>query len=131
MAPNTGQMGSEFNDLGFFATTHRPAIAPPARGYVPPGPLAPAESSSLHPSRLAVDSVELAIPATVPPDALAAVSAAAASAEKLAEQDRELHFELDEGSGRVIIQVRDLDGTVLRTIPPSKALQVLTENGAL
>ncbi len=32
----------------------------------------------------------------------------------------------DEDSGRVIVQVRDLDGHVIRTIPPSEALDVLS-----
>ena len=36
--------------------------------------------------------------------------------------NRELHFETDEETGRVIIQVRDLEGNVIRTIPPSDAL---------
>jgi uncharacterized FlaG/YvyC family protein len=36
---------------------------------------------------------------------------------------RELHFETT-GDGRVIVQVRDLDGNVIRTIPPAKALEV-------
>ncbi len=33
---------------------------------------------------------------------------------------------MDEDSGRVIVQVRDLDGRVIRTIPPSEALDVLS-----
>ena len=28
------------------------------------------------------------------------------------------------GTGRVVVQVRDLDGNVIRTIPPAKALEV-------
>ena len=32
----------------------------------------------------------------------------------------------DEESGRVIIEVRDLEGNVLKTIPPSKALDILS-----
>ena len=48
-----------------------------------------------------------------------------ASAE-LAASNRELHFRKDEESGRVIIQVRDLAGNVLRTIPPSEALAVMS-----
>ena len=41
----------------------------------------------------------------------------------LREQARELHFEAA-GSGRVVVTVRDLDGNVIRTIPPAKALDV-------
>ena len=50
------------------------------------------------------------------------VGAAADRAELLAEQGRELHFEADEKTGRVIVQVRDLaSGKVIRTIPPEGA----------
>ena len=33
---------------------------------------------------------------------------------------------MDDKSGRVIVQVRDLDGHVIRTIPPSEALDILS-----
>jgi flagellar protein FlaG len=46
--------------------------------------------------------------------------------DELRAEGRELHFEYDEDAGRVQIQVRDLDGNVLRTIPPSKALSVIS-----
>ena len=65
------------------------------------------------------------VPPTPPPDALREVDRAAARADELWRDNRELHFELDEASGRVIVQVRDLDGNVLRTIPASEALDVL------
>ena len=66
------------------------------------------------------------IPATPPPDARREVDRAAARAEELWREQRELHFEMDEESGRVIVQVRDLEGRVIRTIPPSEALDVLS-----
>ena len=66
------------------------------------------------------------IPAAPPEDALREVDRAAARAEELWRDKRELHFEMDEHSGRVIVQVRDLDGHVIRTIPPSEALDVLS-----
>ena len=40
--------------------------------------------------------------------------------------NRELHFSHDKESGRVIIEVRDLEGNVLKTIPPSKAMDILS-----
>lgn len=73
-----------------------------------------------------VDSVELSVPASPPAGVLDAVGAAADRVDSLAAQHRELHFEMDESSKRVIIQVRDLDGNVIRTIPPSKALDVMS-----
>jgi flagellar protein FlaG len=67
-----------------------------------------------------------AVPAEPPPEALREVDRAAARAEELWNDKRELHFEMDEDSGRVIVQVRDLEGRVIRTIPPSEALEVLS-----
>ena len=43
-----------------------------------------------------------------------------------AKQNRELHFSRDESSNRVVIEVRDLEGNVLKTIPPAKALDVMS-----
>jgi FlaG protein len=70
------------------------------------------------------------IPAQPPEDALREVDRAAARADELWNDKRELHFEMDEDSGRVIVQVRDVDGRVIRTIPPSEALDILS-GGAL
>ena len=67
-----------------------------------------------------------AIPAEPPPDALREVDRAAARAQELWNDKRELHFEVDEDSGRVVVQVRDLEGNVIRSIPPSEALDVLS-----
>ena len=61
-----------------------------------------------------------------PPDALREVDRAAVRAGELWRDKRELHFAVDEGSGRVIVQVRDLEGRVVGTIPPSQALDVLS-----
>jgi FlaG protein len=69
------------------------------------------------------------IPATPPADVLAEVDRAAARAEELARANRELHFQKDPDSGRIIVQVRDLEGNVLRTIPPSSALDVMSGSG--
>jgi flagellar protein FlaG len=66
------------------------------------------------------------IPATPPPDALREVDRAAARADELWRAHRELHFAMDDDSGRVIVQVRDLEGRVIRTIPPSEALDIMS-----
>jgi hypothetical protein len=71
------------------------------------------------------DTAELSLPASPPPEVLDAVGAAAARAAELRASNRELHFHKDEKSGRVIVQVRDLEGHVIRTIPPSEALDVM------
>jgi hypothetical protein len=67
-----------------------------------------------------------AIPATPPPDALREVDRAAARADELRKDERELHFAMDDDSGRVTVQVRDLEGRVIRTIPPSEALDIVS-----
>jgi hypothetical protein len=63
------------------------------------------------------------IPASPPPEVLEQMQSAAVVAEKLRSMKRELHFE-PQPNGRVVVQVRDLDGNVIRTVPPSHALDV-------
>jgi hypothetical protein len=71
------------------------------------------------------DSARVAMPATPPPEVLDEVGAAAQRAEQLAAADRELHFRHCEQTGRVVADVRDLAGNVLRTIQGSEALDVM------
>jgi flagellar protein FlaG len=63
------------------------------------------------------------LPASPPDSVLEEMFAASRVAQALHEQRRELHFKAV-GDGRVEVQVRDLDGNVIRTIPPGKALDV-------
>ena len=63
------------------------------------------------------------LPASPPEHLLEEMFAASQVANTLHEQGRELHFE-SVGTGRVVVQVRDLDGNVIRTIPAGKALDV-------
>jgi hypothetical protein len=63
------------------------------------------------------------LPASPPDSVLEEMFAAAQVANRLHEQGRELHFE-PTGTGRVVVQVRDLDGNVIRTIPSGQALDV-------
>jgi flagellar protein FlaG len=72
------------------------------------------------------DTVHLTVPTTPPREALDEVAKASEIADKLHSDNRELHFEMDKDSKRVIIQVKDLDGRVIRTIPPSEALGVMS-----
>jgi flagellar protein FlaG len=93
-------------------------------------PKAPS-SASFQATLAGVDTpavtVDIGIPAVPPEDVRAAVGAAADRADQLAAANRELHFERDQDTGRVIVQVRDLaTGEVIRTIPPSHALDVLS-----
>jgi FlaG protein len=72
------------------------------------------------------DTAVLSLPATPPVEVLDAIGAAADRAAELRAANRELHFHKDETSGRVIVEVRDLEGNVIRTIPPSEALEVMS-----
>jgi hypothetical protein len=96
-------------------------FTPPARRFAEPAPAA-----FYLPAPARVDTAELSLPAFPPPDVLDEVGRAADRAAELAAANRELHFTRDEDTGRVIVQVRDLDGNVIRTIPPSQALSVLS-----
>ena len=64
--------------------------------------------------------------APMTPDELRAqLDAAAQRAAELARANRELHFFKDEETGRIVVQVRDLEGNVIRTIPGSHALELI------
>ena len=71
------------------------------------------------------DTVQVdTIPSKPPAELKAEMDRAAKRVDELKNEGRELHFARDESTGHVIVQVRDLSGNVLRTIPPSKALAV-------
>lgn len=59
-----------------------------------------------------------------PPEVRAQVRDAARRWEELRAMGRELRFERDEETGRIVVQVLDLEGRVLRTVPPSEALEI-------
>jgi FlaG protein len=72
------------------------------------------------------DVAVISLPPSPPAELMDEIAAARDRAAELAANNRELHFSTDEESGRVIVQVRDLQGNVIRTIPPSHALQVMS-----
>ena len=99
-------------------------IAPAASAPVAPVRAPQAPPAGVDPP--APDAVTSdVIPAAPPPEVLAEVDAAWERTGELAAQNRELHFARDERSGRLVIEVRTLDGEVLRTIPPSEALNIM------
>jgi flagellar protein FlaG len=99
---------------------------PPITGGVertgPPPRNAPASQAGFSASLDAAVNVST-LPASPPPAVLEQMQEAARVVDDLRAQKRELHFEVT-GNGRVAVQVRDLDGNVIRTIPAGKALDV-------
>ena len=71
------------------------------------------------------------VPPAPAPEAREMVDKAAEIVEQLHKQNRELHFSRDESTNRVVIEVRDLDGNVIKTIPPAKALDIMSGNAHL
>jgi hypothetical protein len=67
------------------------------------------------------DSVD-AIPPAPPAEVMDEVLAAQKAIEDMHARGRQLHFEID--AGRVKILLQDLDGNTLREIPPSHALEL-------
>jgi hypothetical protein len=71
-------------------------------------------------------------PAGEPPAALEAEYRAAARAiEDLAAQQVNLHFEVDDHSNRVRVQVLDSNGEVIREIPARSLLDMLSGGGLM
>jgi hypothetical protein len=61
----------------------------------------------------------------LPDEVLDAIGAAAELADELAARNRQLHFEIDETSRELRIEVRDLAGAPLAALSPSRALDVI------
>jgi flagellar protein FlaG len=70
-----------------------------------------------------VDRVD-AIPASPPSEVVTEMLAAQRAIADMHARGRTLHFAMD--GSRVRIEVQDLDGNVLKEIPPSRALEVAT-----
>jgi hypothetical protein len=89
---------------------------------VQPGrPAAPGAAPQAGPGTAAAASVDT-FPVSPPPELGAQMLAAQRVVRDLYERGRELHFEMTDG--RLRIELRDLDGNVLKTIPPSHALEI-------
>jgi FlaG protein len=110
-----------------FEIGHLPPVQP---GAAPrPAAKAPAADFTAHLERASApkgDVAVISLPPSPPAEVLDEIAAARDRAAELAADNRELHFSTDEETGRVIVQVRDLEGNVIRTIPPSEALSVMS-----
>ena len=70
------------------------------------------------------ESPSMILPATVPPELGAAVDAAGRRAEALASTGRTMHFEVD-AAGELVVQMRDRNGWVLKTLSPTQAISLM------
>ncbi len=72
------------------------------------------------------DQVDVSIPATPPPEVLADLDRAAQVLNELSRRNVALHFEVDSQSKRIRVQVLDGDGRVVREIPATRLMDVLS-----
>jgi uncharacterized FlaG/YvyC family protein len=97
-----------------------------ATAAIQPRPQANAVDGPQKPHLEAVQAATIdTTPSRPPIEVLAEMEAASRRYDELRSQQRELHFTRDEAANRVVVEVRDLEGNILRTIPPSKALEVI------
>jgi flagellar protein FlaG len=101
------------------ATSSAGAIAP----VTAPSAVSPATADVENHGK---DTILGDVPPAPTEEAREMVDKAAEVVRQLHEHNRELHFSHDEESNRVVIQVRDLEGNVIKTIPPAKALDILS-----
>jgi hypothetical protein len=64
------------------------------------------------------------IPASPPPEVLEAIARAHEAYERLEAAGRHVHFDLDEVSGRLAVELTDASGTALRTLAPRTVLEL-------
>src|ERR1700753_1762048 len=62
------------------------------------------------------------IPASPPPEVMDAIARAHAACEELEASGRQVHFDLDQVSGRLVLELTDAYGTRLRRLSPRGVL---------
>jgi FlaG protein len=93
--------------------------APPARTD---GPSPAGAQAAVTRGKPAVEH----IPSSPPAQVWGEMQDASRRFAELRARDRELHFEKNPDTGRVMVEVRDGNGTLIRVIPPSEALAVIS-----
>ncbi len=115
--------------IGRFTPSAYEQVAAPATASVgaatPLSPLAAVNKAATDVDH-SKDTILGDVPPAPTPEAREMVDKAAERVQELHKQNRELHFSRDEASNRVVIEVRDLDGNVIKTIPPAKALDIMS-----
>ena len=76
------------------------------------------------------ETPSMILPAALPWEISSAIDAAAQRVDALAEMDRELNFVVGD-DGELTVEVRDLDGNVLKAISPTQAMGVMSGFGRL
>jgi hypothetical protein len=112
---------SRFTAYERLATSGLAAPAKPASPVPPPNAMRPPVAGAQDEGTIVGD-----VPPAPTPEARAMVDRASERIQEMVKQNRELHFTRDPNSHRVVIEVRDLEGNVLKTIPPAKALDILS-----
>jgi hypothetical protein len=64
------------------------------------------------------------IPASPPPEVLDAIARAHAACERLEASGRQMHIDLDQVSGRLVLELTDAYGTPLRRLSPRALLDL-------
>jgi hypothetical protein len=110
------------------------AIDPFRAGRVAPEPPAARKASDTSfaealREQAPVDAHVDAIPVAPPPEVMDEVLAAQRAIEDMHARGRTLHFDMD--AGRVKILLQDLDGNTLRRIPVTEALEISTGRKAV
>ena len=101
----------------------RPDIAPP------PAPTQGTSPAAFEGAQIREKAPVEPIPSTPPAQVFREMQDASRRVEELRASDRALHFEKDPGDGHVKVEVRDGNGTLIRVIPPSEALAVISGAG--
>jgi hypothetical protein len=66
------------------------------------------------------------MPASPPPEVLDAIGAAARAYDRLTSNGVQLHFHVDDETGKVAVHVYDTQGSVLGSLAPSQVLDLAT-----
>lgn len=64
------------------------------------------------------------IPSSPPPEVHEAMGVAAQAYDELQAQGQQMRFKVNEGTGKLVVEVHDLHGKLLFQVPASKALDV-------
>ena len=102
-------------DIGSVGRTPAPTPSRTARSS------APAPAQAVH----AADTVTVdTIPASPPPEVQDAIGVANQAYHNLKADGSELRFKIDESTGKLTVEVHDVHGNVLFTVPASTVLDV-------